>query len=1042
MKIMLIHLSDLHIGSDNNSVMDRMKEIWQPIKNFGTDVECIFLIITGDIANSGASLEYKKADEFIDMAKKHIHRNSRKNIHLIMVPGNHDCNFNIEETKTRAILVKNIQQTGNLDIDDSVVNTCCGVQKQYFELVDKHVERKNIIYSDKLIGISNYSFGPYNIIFNCYNTAWISEHKEKPGNIYFPVNKYATERFVEQSNLNISIFHHTPSWFNPTNRREFLRHVENSSHIVFTGHEHVSDKSMKDNLEGTKTFYIEATQLEEAEHPEDSGYKILIADLNKENLKIFQYKWNGTIYKLVHETDWQSYHGEKITDKILFPINDAFSMKFLHNVGAQIRHPNKPSVELDDIFVFPHISEIGSYRKKDKDFYRDVIDSTILCNADNFNRVLLVGGDNSGKTTFCKIIFKYFHNNNYVPIYIQGHQLTSTSIEAFYKLIDLCYLEQYVSKKQDNFIKLDNSKKVIIIDDLDKSRLPTGARSLLLKNINENFPKIMITGGTLLPIDEVLSEEKQKELSIDDYEQYHIREFGHLLRSKLIERWNTLGKEGSIKESEIIRKNDEAQQVFNTIIGRNYVPSYPIFLLIILQAIEAGNPHELEESSFGYYYQYLIYDSLSKVVHKNEEMEGYYNFLSDFAYYVFKTGSYEISIDKFRDFHTNYCSEYAISNISEELINFDLLISNLITAGMIEDPSGIYKIKFAYIFNFFVARYLANNLNNREIREEISNMCKRIYIEQYADIIMFLTHHSKDPFILNEILTSAKLLFEHYKPIKFENDMDAIKSLLSDIPKLVLEDKDIHKHRREKLQRQDAKEFSKQVEIDNIEPRIPDLKEPIKPIDLISELNVAFKTIEILGQVLKNYSGSLKREMKLELGKAAYMLGLRSLNPFYLILAKNRKNLINWIGHMIGRGHLSEKDIDDSEYRVMVFSIFAALSYGFIKVISSSVGSERLSPTFKEILDTHNLTSVSLIDASIKLDFYKNFPYEDLRKVKEKVEGNILPHALLREMVREYLYMFPTSYKDRQRICELVGITMMEQRMIEQASTQKKLLSS
>jgi len=1040
MKIAIIHLSDIHIDSGSNPVFEKTEKICHAIQNFTLGVEGVLLLLTGDIAYSGSSLEYERAKEFIDRISKWINEYSGKKPIVVMVPGNHDCNFAEEKVKTRQIIVKDIKENGDSNIDESVVRNCCEIQSPFFELRDRYMDDDNIVFSDKLVWITEYCFGAFNVICNCYNTSWISELQEKPGTVHFPIKTYSGHQFRRKSDLSISMFHHTLNWLNPTNLRDFSRHLEYTCHVVFTGHEHIAGKTMKDNLEGLRTYFIEGAVLQDESRTGTSGFNILLADLSQEKHRIYQYQWNGSIYKLEHETEWLSYHGQRITNKVLFPVNGDFKARFLNNVGAQIRHPNKTDVFLEDIFVFPYVKDIKSNRRKDKDFFRDVINSESLCKIkEPVNKTLLVGSHGVGKTTLCKIIFRHYHNSNYVPIYVEGNRIKTASIEAFYKVLNKSYLEQYPSDRLEEFTQLDNASKILIIDDFDRSRLNPKTRSILLNNINHHFPNVIITGSDLFPIDEILSEEREKELAIEKYEQYQILEFGHLLRSKLINRWNMLGKEELATEEELIRKHDEAQQVFNTIIGRNYVPAYPIFLLIILQTIEAGRPHDLEESSFGHYYQYLIFDSLDKVIHKSDEIDAYYNFLTDFAYYLFVNRMYEISKDSFYDFHTQYCKDYAVSSSFDEVVNVNMLLGNLINADVIEDKDGIYKFRYPYIFNFFVAKYLTNNLIDENIRQVISNMCKRLYREEFADIVMFLTHHSKDPFILSEILENAKALFPKQVPVKFEDDMTAINKLLKEIPKLVLEDKDISKHREDRLQLRDAKEFSVKSQANQDDREIPDIFEPLKQLDLISELNVTFKTIEILGQILKNYSGSLKRPLKFALAEEAYMLGLRGLTPFFRILEEKKGNLVERIRYIINERKIGVEDIEE-ESRLILFTIFAVMSYGFIKTISGSVGSERLSPTFKEIVDKRDINSVNLIDVSIKLDFYRRFPYGDLRRVKEKVVHNLLPYSLLREMVRDYLYMFPTGYKEKQRICQLVEIPMISQRLIDETSTQKKLL--
>jgi hypothetical protein len=59
----------------------------------------------------------------------------------------------------------------------------------------------------------------------------------------------------------------------------------------------------------------------------------------------------------------------------------------------------------------------------------------------------------------------------------------------------------------------------------------------------------------------------------------------------------------------------------------------------------------------------------------------------------------------------------------------------------------------------------------------------------------------------------------------------------------------------------------------------------------------------------------------------------------------------------------------------------------------------------------------------------------------ENLKNNLLPLSLMKKMVLHYLYMFPTDYKERQKICNLLGIAMSSQRAIELRSTQKKTKS-
>jgi hypothetical protein len=92
----------------------------------------------------------------------------------------------------------------------------------------------------------------------------------------------------------------------------------------------------------------------------------------------------------------------------------------------------------------------------------------------------------------------------------------------------------------------------------------------------------------------------------------------------------------------------------------------------------------------------------------------------------------------------------------------------------------------------------------------------------------------------------------------------------------------------------------------------------------------------------------------------------------------------------------------------------------------------------KEIAAKNNYVAVNLIDISIKLDFYHSFPIEEIRALNTLLENNLLPLSLMKRLVIHYLYMFPTGYKERTQICNILGISIKTQRAIEMVSTQKK----
>lgn len=232
----IIHLSDIHLNNKNDGVISKIKKVFDATKNQLIDTKEVIILISGDIANYGYKEQYEVAFEIILDLKYSLAEYLNKKVSLIMVPGNHDCDFSDEyKNEVRSILIKDIIK--NRDVKESVIENCCNVQNNYYEFEDTFSE-DNVCYKDKLISITNYNNENKNIYFVGINTSWISEKEESP-NLFFPLGKY-TDKLKELDGIVISILHHPSKWCHPIDSNEFDDGLNKYSNIVFQGHEHDS----------------------------------------------------------------------------------------------------------------------------------------------------------------------------------------------------------------------------------------------------------------------------------------------------------------------------------------------------------------------------------------------------------------------------------------------------------------------------------------------------------------------------------------------------------------------------------------------------------------------------------------------------------------------------------------------------------------------------------------------------------------------------------------------------------------------------------
>ena len=109
-------------------------------------------------------------------------------------------------------------------------------------------------------------------------------------------------------------------------------------------------------------------------------------------------------------------------------------------------------------------------------------------------------------------------------------------------------------------------------------------------------------------------------------------------------------------------------------------------------------------------------------------------------------------------------------------------------------------------------------------------------------------------------------------------------------------------------------------------------------------------------------------------------------------------------------------------------NIIVFLSYMFIfnliKATSKFTGAENLSKTYKDALDVRSETVHKILDLSIKMDCFEQFPMQELKNLMGECANNHLAMATVQSLVKYRLYMRPLDeFKQKQQICSTVGIT-------------------
>ncbi|MDR0191365.1 TIR domain-containing protein [Pseudomonas yamanorum] len=671
--------------------------------------------------------------------------------------------------------------------------------------------------------------------------------------------------------------------------------------------------------------------------------------------------------------------------------------QWLDDTEVTLVHRKVSKVGLSNIYVPP---DLVVFTKNLNNRVRRSISSATLLSVSKF--ALVIGEEQSGKTSLVKALCIAARDSGKLSVYLKGSEIRSSDVTA---LIDRRISEQYsdVAKAK----KVSSNNVSVFIDDLHLNGLNKKHLGQLLSLLKTTYATV-----TLLAKDTfryIIPDHDQ----LDDFSLYQINDFGNVKRNQLIEKWVSLGVEESIEEGEMYRESDEISQKINSIIRKKLLPSKPIFLLSILQMLEAYTSQRLDMTSHGHCYQSLVYQALERIQVKQKEIDKYMNVLTELAWAQYQNAGNALTISGLAHFYDNYANEYLSvdrAKVTEDLLNCSILSMS----------DELVSFKYPYIYYFFTAKKIADSFSKSDsIKAEIKKLLDGLHREDYANIIIFITHHTKEAWILDEIEMCLMQLFSDNKAATLKaQDTFFLEEFIKDIPRLIIEEREVQKERQ---RHQQSLEEDQHNEVEDGR-KLPEGFQDEN--DLFANINKVFKGSELIGQIVRNRNASLNKPELTNLLKEAYSCGLRFLQFFIDISDLAKEEVIQSIAQQIKENpSQTNLAIEKEAKSSFLFFTFSAI-YAIIRKIASSTGCVEAEEIFRSIEEEWPTPAVKLINQAIVLDFHKRVDVEVLENLANEFKGNVVCDRILKEIVVQHIYMFPVDYKDKQRISEILKLPM------------------
>ena len=634
------------------------------------------------------------------------------------------------------------------------------------------------------------------------------------------------------------------------------------------------------------------------------------------------------------------------------------------------------------------------------------------------SHVLLEGEASSGKTALLRMLFSEFYWCGKIPLYLSGTKIGDRSVERFRTLLRRIYEETYEGQDFTEYEQLDASNRVLLLDDFDFEGKSVTFLKEIMDYVRQFAGKAIVVGRDPLSLKKYAAKEPRQTV-FREFDTFYIQDLGHVKRDEMIKRWVLLGRRpGDWGAPATLSKRDDLRSLINTTIGRNLVPSRPIFVLTILQSNDTAAPIAIG-STYGHYYQFLITRALLDCGVKSEDLDAMFNYLRELAFdQFFGPNVPEISGSQYRRWHERFCDDYGIKwdadNIRRQLDRGHILAV---------EATGNVVFKYQYTFYFFVAGRLARGVNEGDVRERVRQLCERLHVDEYANIVLFLVHHSNDQFVLQTVREAANTLLQDRGSFSLDDlaDNEVVKTLNrlpSPLRTITLEERDHEEEQKRELADKDVMEAERR-EMERNVPEDASLRDKtMSGLDVLAQASVATKTVDLLGQILRNYYGSLRIETKLEIGKDTLELALRAMYSFVELIVTKDMEIVKAFVEM--RREHEKKNLEaaarlnDQELerwaRDFVFWLAGSLVGIFIRRAAGALGWEQLKPTMEKLVAENGTLTYRMVEMAALLNGPGAIPRKEIDALVRELVANPLGTRILRDLVSQRVYRYPTQY--------------------------------
>lgn len=846
MRISFLHLSDFHLNDSKGVHPAKIQAIVDSLGVY-TPIEGIVIVLSGDIAATGQANQYKIAATFLKRLIPEIRRKysiSEKNTKILIVPGNHDIDWG-RSTRLDSSKIRSFDEKGRaLHLQQELKS-----MKNYFSFSDRngcffpywmHIPFGQLV-TRKILHFDN----GYRIEANLLNTAPFSCDSDD-GLHYLPEDAIHSLTTESNADFSLVVMHHSPDWFEFSQKKELENTLSKRCSLAFYGHEHFpgTQNVLYDN--GNRIVKQAGGAWWQSSVPTLSDYYAALFDTESRKYFLSKFSWNADRSAFVATMKQEHI----LMQKSLCGTGLTYQEKYIATVMADSKNTIAQSVS--DYFVFPTL-RFNASKEYSRGKAIDKMEDFIAFIKEN-RYVAVMGGSNSGKTTLLKMTFKELQTQ-YVVLYCGTDDITGRSQENILKEL---VTDTYGADSYSLFQAIPSDKKVIIIDDLH--RISPKHLNKFLRGIEDIFGTIVVASEETSQFD-IVQMVKDNIKASKEFKKASISRLYAEKRLALIQKIVLIKTDNDeLKAAGIART---LEQCLNS-----YKLAFRTDIDFVVQFVDYYCAHlgELDKSDatvFSKVFEASIERSIAPhLVGRKENSNDIIVALSEIAHYIHFNKEYPINAEHIHEVIAAYCEYY-----DNRYLTAERFIEIGVNSGLLSRTSNGYEYRFASKNHlaYFVAKALNRRFHDTGDTTDLESIVRQSCFSINGDILLFMTYISDNVNIPRLLLEQAVSYVSGWT--EFDLSDIGIKYLQSMPAKSLVSPKEDEKE--EEIHNQAIEEEERDTIIETLD--IYDYDET-KIDELNNQLIRAFLQLKIIARNFSAFISILPGPVKKDYVSAMYQL--------------------------------------------------------------------------------------------------------------------------------------------------------------------------